>query len=206
MKLRRFVLLFLAVIGAAFLSGCGSSATATSASLPAVNNSSVMIREGNYVSTGQTIFKTVNANAVWIEFRVMAHEGKHLKVGDVLALRDSQTIKIDFIEPFGEGGEDFLRIRSYARGEQLLIGQLVEASMTKETKESLWLPKDAVTDLGIDKVIFVKERGQFKPRTVATGTETNGWIEIQKGLVSGDEVAVNAQYLIDSESFVRIGK
>lgn len=182
----------------------GGSAAAYSANPVAATPPSSLIREGNYVSTGQTIFKTVNTNSIWLEFRTMAHHGKHLKVGDVLTTGDGRALKIDFIEPFGEGGEDFVRIRSYARGEQLLIGQLVEASIKKETKECLWLPKDAVTELGIDQIVFIKERGQFKPRKVETGTESNGFIEIRKGLASGDEVAVNAQYLVDSESFLKI--
>lgn len=181
----------------------GSSAAVNSTNPAATTPPSSLIREGNYVSTGQTIFKTVNTNAVWLEFRTMAHHGKYLKVGDALTTPEGRNLKIDFIEPFGEGGEDFVRIRSYARGEQLLIGQLVEASVKKETEESLWLPKDAVTELGLDQIVFIKERGQFKPRKVETGTESNGFIEIRKGLASGDDVAVNAQYLVDSESFVK---
>jgi len=186
--------------------GMGGPAPAASNSASGVvKNSTDIIREGNYVSTGQTIFKIVNSHSVWLEFRAMAHHGKYLKVGDALTTPDGRNLKIDFIEPFGEGGEDFIRIRSYTRGEQLLIGQLVEASIKKETKESLWLPKDAVTELGLDQIIFIKERGQFKPRKVETGAESNGFIEIRKGLASGDDVAVNAQYLVDSESFIRVG-
>lgn len=183
----------------------GSSAAVNSINPVAATAPPSLIREGNYVSTGQTIFKTVNTHSIWLEFRAMAHHGKHLKVGDALTTPDGRNLKIDFIEPFGEGGEDFIRIRSYAHGEQLLIGQLVEASIKKETKESLWLPKDAVTELGLDQIIFIKERGQFKPRKVETGTESNGFIEIRKGLASVDDVAVNAQYLVDSESFIRVG-
>jgi biotin carboxyl carrier protein len=184
------------------MGGDGSAGNTASPITPTASNS--LIREGSYVTTGQTIFKTVNTNSVWLEFRITADQGNHLSARDNLTTSGGQHLKIDFIEPFSEGGEDFIRIRSYAGGQQWLVGQLVQATIQKNTKESLWLPKDAVTELGINKIVFVKERGQFKPRSVQTGIESNGLIEVRKGLASGDDVAVNAQYLVDSESFVKI--
>ena len=34
--------------------------------------------------------------------------------------------------------------------------------------------------------------------------KTEGWTEIKQGLATTDEVASNAQYLVDSESFVKV--
>jgi hypothetical protein len=34
--------------------------------------------------------------------------------------------------------------------------------------------------------------------------ETDGWIEITEGLDESMEIAVNAQYLVDSESFIKV--
>lgn len=185
--------------------GMGGAAPAASNSASVVvKNSTDMIREGNYVSTGQALFKIVNTNSIWLEFRILASEGQHLKTGDQVTLGNSKNVSINFIEPYSESGEDFVRVRSYASGDEWIIGQLVYATVKKNTKEALWLPKDAVTDLGVDKIVFIKERGQFKPRKIQVGIESNGYLEIRKELASGDEVATNAQYLIDSESFVKI--
>ena len=182
----------------------GGSSAVNNASTIAPTSSASLIREGNYVSTGQTLFKIVSTNSFWLEFRLMAQHSDHIKVGDQMKTNDGRPLRVDFIEPFSEGGEDFVRIRSYMKGEGLLIGQLVEAIIRKESEESLWLPTDAVTDLGVEEIVFVKERGQFRARKVDTGMITNGFVEIKKGLASGDEVATNAQYLVDSESFVKI--
>jgi membrane fusion protein, copper/silver efflux system len=81
---------------------------------------------------------------------------------------------------------------------------LVKGTVLSETKEGLWLPKSSVMDLGINQVVFVKERGQFKAINVVTGSRTDDFIEITKGLTSGAEVAISAQYLVDSEGFVKI--
>ena len=37
-----------------------------------------------------------------------------------------------------------------------------------------------------------------------TGMRTNGFIEVKDGLTSSDEIALNAQYLVDSESFIKV--
>lgn len=187
--------------------GMGGSTTPSPASANQTSpQTSTLLREGNYVSTGQVLFKVVNSNSVWLEFNVPSSQGNQIKTGSELNLikdGSSVKIKVDFIEPFSEAGEDFVRLRSYYKGDDLSVGQFVQATLTTISKESLWLPKEAVTDLGTKKIIFIKERGQFKPKEVETGIRSDGWIEITKGLTSGDEVASNAQYLIDSESFVK---
>jgi hypothetical protein len=61
-----------------------------------------------------------------------------------------------------------------------------------------------VLDLGVQKVVFLKERGVLKPILVITGISADGMIEIRNGLASSEEIAGNAQYLVDSESFVRV--
>lgn len=172
-----------------------------------ISAESSLLREGNYVSNGQTLFKVVNANSIWIEFNIPAEEAFNLKKNDAIELSingKKSEAKIDFVEPFTDQAQDFIQIRSYYKGDNLLIGQLVKGTVLAKTKESLWYPKTAVMDLGINQVVFVKERGQFKARQVETGSRADDFIEITRGLTSGDEVASNALYLVDSEGFVKI--
>jgi membrane fusion protein, copper/silver efflux system len=172
-----------------------------------ISSESSLLREGNYISYGQTLFRVVNANSIWIEFNIPAEEAFNLKKDAAIELSiNGKKIKarIDFIEPFTAQTQDFIQIHSYYKGDNLLIGQLVKGTVLSETKAGLWLPKSSVIDLGINQVVFVKERGQFKAINVVTGSRTDDFIEITKGLTSGAEVAINAQYLVDSEGFVKI--
>jgi hypothetical protein len=158
------------------------------------------------VSSGQTLFKIVNANSLWIEFNVPLAQASQIKVGDKLEWIDhsaSKSLKIDFVEPFFLEGEDFIRLRSYYKGSDISVGQLVEANTQTTSMESLWIPQHALLDLGIDEIVFVKERGLFKPRKVSSGLHTGDWVQIINGLASSDEVATNAQYLVDSENFIK---
>ncbi|MBL7872410.1 MAG: efflux RND transporter periplasmic adaptor subunit [Cyclobacteriaceae bacterium] len=172
-----------------------------------ISAESSLLREGDYVSNGQTLFRVVNANSIWIEFNIPAEEAFNLTKNDTIELLingKKNKAKIDFVEPFTEQTQDFIQIRSYYKGDNLLIGQLVNGTVLAITKETLWLPKTAVMDLGINQVVFIKERGQFKAKQVETGIRADEFTEIIKGLTSGDEVASNAQYLVDSEGFIKI--
>jgi Cu(I)/Ag(I) efflux system membrane fusion protein len=69
-----------------------------------------------------------------------------------------------------------------------------------------WLPREAVLSLGTDQVVFVREEGGFKVHKVGTGMVYRDRVQILSGLTAADSVASNAQYLMDSESFIRIKK
>ncbi len=171
-----------------------------------ISAESSLLREGNYVSNGQTLFRVVNSNSLWVEFNIPAEEAFNLKKDAAIELfinGKKSMARIDFIEPFSAQTQDFIQIHSYYKGDNLLIGQLVKGTVQSKTKESLWLPKTAVMDLGINQVVFVKDRGQFKAKQVETGSRADDFVEITKGLTSGDEVAGNAQFLVDSEGFVK---
>jgi Cu(I)/Ag(I) efflux system membrane fusion protein len=60
-----------------------------------------------------------------------------------------------------------------------------------------------VVDLGIDKIVFLKVRGALRPQKVTTGISSEGLVQINHGLSSSDVIAENAQYLVDSESFIK---
>ena len=185
--------------------GMGGGNTVSSSSVPTSTTSS-MVREGSYVSTGQTLFRIVNVSSLWIEFNLPTDQAAKIKVGNLLTWKDRHEIrqsKIDLVEPFFVEGEDFIRVRSYYKGSDVSIGQLVEATMESVSSESLWIPRQALLDLGVDKIVFVKGRGMFTPKKVTAGLQSEEWIEIVSGLNSTDEVAINAQYLIDSENFIK---
>lgn len=173
-----------------------------------VSSSTDLIREGSYVTTGQTLFNVVNTSALRIELNLGIAQAGSVKAGDeiLLNLGDSisQKAKVDFVQPFFTEGEEFMKLRVIVQNkDQLRIGQLVSATYQVQTKETLWLPKEAVLDMGLDKIVFIKERGGFKPKKIITGIQVKDSIEVKQGLASVDEVAVNAQYLVDSESFIK---
>jgi Cu(I)/Ag(I) efflux system membrane fusion protein len=66
------------------------------------------------------------------------------------------------------------------------------------------LPKESILSLGLNKIVFLKKGGVFKAQRVSTGISANNLIQITDGLSITDSVAVNAQFLIDSEGFIKV--
>ena len=167
-----------------------------------------LIRAGSYVSAGQVLFKVVNTSRLFVEMNVPVSQTGTIKPNEELTLDMGSGMteqgKIDLVQPYFEKGQDFLRIHAHIMHSQHAnIGQLVKAQIPVKSSEGVWLPKEAVVDLGLDRMVFVKDREVFKPKKVSTGLRIDGWIEITNGLASTDELAANAQYLVDSESFIK---
>lgn len=184
------------------------SSAQSSTSNNTINNEGSLLSEGNYVQTGQTLFQVINTDAVRIELDVAVTRSGAIKVGDKIELDfgngEKELALIGFVQPFFNEGQNFLKIRVYTKKiKGLHIGHLVKAKISEETKQSLWVPKESVLNLGTFEVVFVKDSGVFKPKRVITGIKSGKFVAIKSGLVRSEEIAVNAQYLVDSESFIK---
>lgn len=166
-----------------------------------------LIRVGSYLSTGQTLFRIVNTDAVRIEFKLRASEAGAVNVMHEVELAmigaKTEKAKIDLVQPFYDGGEKFINLRLFVKRKDLSIGQLVHGTIKLKSSNGLWLPKSAVLDLGLDKIVFVNDHGVFKPRKVTTAAASADSIQISRGLTTQENVAGDAHYLVDSESFIK---
>jgi membrane fusion protein, copper/silver efflux system len=173
------------------------------------NSNGSTIKEGNYVLAGQTLFSIVDTDALRIELNLPVSKSGTIKKGDQLSLNykngNEEEAEVDFVQPFFDKDQDFIKLRVNTKNiKDLHIGHLVDAKISVLSIESLWVPREAVLDIGNNKIVFIKDGKTFKPKKVNIGTRSKGIIEIKSGLASIDEIAANAQYLVDSESFVKI--
>lgn len=179
-----------------------SSISTTNKNLP-----ETLIRQGDYVTTGQVLFKVANTSSLRIEFNLPLSTAGSIQMNDEVNLNlDKNEVnqgKVDFIQPFLDNGQEFVKIRLYTSKMKVLqIGQLVQATIQLKPSEGLWIPSSAVLNQGINQIVFVKDRGVFKPKEIKTQGEVNGWIQVT-GLASSDEIASDAHYLVDSEDFIK---
>jgi len=69
-----------------------------------------------------------------------------------------------------------------------------------EPREVVVVPSAAVHQRGADAVVYVQTApGRFVPRTVITGPEADGLVEIRSGLKGGETVATTGSFLLKSE-------
>ncbi len=190
--------------------GGGMNPAPVAAATPPSAGTEVTLREGMYVAKGQTLFQVVNTENLWAEFDIYTDNAVGISQGDPVEinLRNGETLNatVDFIQPFYQKGGNFKKVRVYLKNadKQFQIGQLVTAEFPLEAEESLWLPRTAVYDLGLRKIVFTKvEDGVFKPLVVETGKTANSQVELLTDLGTETEFAYNAQFLIDGESFIK---
>jgi Cu(I)/Ag(I) efflux system membrane fusion protein len=170
------------------------------------------IKEGMYVEKGQTIFEVYNVSRSWVVLNIFPEYQGLVKVGDAVRIvpeTDPQKdfrANVDFIEPFYRKESKTLTARVYFNNTQLEVpvGSQVKAAIFLNERAANWLPKDAVLSLGMDKVVFIKTTGGFKAHKVETGLSYKNEIQIISGLAETDSVAANAEFLTDSESFIKV--
>ncbi len=177
-----------------------------------IASTEIRIREGMYVSAGETLFKVVNTSQVWIEFELYQKDAANIKVNDPLKITFDETSSapvnatVNFIQPFFKTGENFIQLRVYLNNPngKYKIGQLTTAHFHTVSHKGLWIPTTAVLDLGNQKIVFIKRRGVFRPLAVETGRQSNDFTELISGVVASDSLAYQAQYMVDSESFIKV--
>ena len=185
-----------------------SSTNITPSGVGSAVASTFPIREGNYVTAGQTLVKIVDTNAIRVDLDLVQEQIGMIKEGDKIEVDfgngNKRVASVDFVQPFFNEGQNFLKVRLYTdKVEMLPIGQLVQANIELNSNVSLWIPKQSVIDLGNEKIVFIKDRETLEPKRIATGIVSDEFVEVKSGLATSDEIALNAQYLVDSESFIK---
>lgn len=195
--------------GMSGMSGGGSGATVSTAPAPQIDNSPVMLREGQYVNAGQSIFTIYKADQLLAEFALKPSLGTLVKKGSKLAFyktadkEDSfQTSTIGLIQPMIKAGENFTIARVYLSKGMFKAGEILTAKIPVLVSQSYWLPESAVVSIGAQSMAFKKENNVFVSMNLKTGLRMNGMVQVKEDIANLD-FAKNAAYLVDSESFIR---
>jgi Cu(I)/Ag(I) efflux system membrane fusion protein len=181
------------------------------ANVPAVTEE-LPIKEGMYIQKGQTILQLFGMDKSWVLLSIFPEKQAIVKVGYAVKVVPETTLdktfmaKIDFIEPLYRNGSKTLMARVYFDNSklQIPIGSQVRATISGNSISGNWLGKDAVLSLGLEKVVFISTGGGFKVRKIETGLNYHNEVQVLSGLTAADSVAANAQFLVDSEGFIKI--
>jgi Cu(I)/Ag(I) efflux system membrane fusion protein len=102
-------------------------------------NSPITIKEGQYVNTGDLLFKIFDAQNVWAEFFVNVDEGKNLKIGDQIMIKKGNKTSlhsINLLQPFYKDGFNYQVIRVYLsnQNQQFKIGEILSGEINLTPK------------------------------------------------------------------------
>lgn len=188
--------------------GAGTSGTATTPAPVAPAATPVLLREGQYVSAGQSLFTIYQAKALVAEFAFPPQLAARIKRGQKLLFFPTsddnamQSGSIGLIEPVFRNGVNFTLVRVYLGNNNFQTGQLLSANVPVVYTDGWWLPKKAVWRLGNKSIVFRKEKDVYVPVEVETGAEAKDMIQVNTD-IGNWQVASNASYLVDSESFIK---
>ncbi len=179
--------------------------------IPSSQTSALSIKEGMYIESGQQIFAIYNTSRIWAVLNIFPIDAKLINVGEKVSLTSETNpthvidAEINYIEPVTGQNASAIKARVYLENESkhnLKIGTLVNAKINTKEIVGLWLPRKAVINIGQNQIVFLKTKEAFQSKKIRTGFVSDSLVQIIQGLNIDDQVAANAQYMVDSESFI----
>ncbi len=173
------------------------------------------VSEGDYVSTGQTIFAIAGLSNVWVELDAYEDHLQHIRPGQQASVqipaRPANGIagQVEFVDPFVNPQTRAARVRlTVANPDHVLKpGMLVSATVSAPAAHQVVVPATAVLWTGKQSVVYVKHSEHngftFEFREVETGGRTGDDYIITSGLSEGEEIAVHGVFAIDASAQLR---
>jgi RND family efflux transporter MFP subunit len=170
------------------------------------------LSDGQRFEKGTELFRIVDLSKVWILADVFEKEAglippdAQVKAalpgqGKIFAATLSKAL------PQFDNITRTLKLRFEAEnpGFALKPDMFVDVEVPVSLPEALVVPADAVLDAGVRQTVFVdRGNGIFEPRPVQTGLRLGDQVQIVAGLTNGERIVVSGNFLLDSESRMKL--
>ncbi len=166
--------------------------------------------EGSAVKPGLDLFLIADLSRVWLQGQIYEFELPWIDVGDRVEVSSpydpNLTIQghLEYIYPTLDIKNRSVQARVSLPNPNLALkpGMYVDMRIfSSPKKKATSVSKAAVIRSGERDIVFVAlGDGQFEPRQVHVGLETDRFYEIPHGLEIGEKVVTSAQFLLDSEA------
>ena len=195
------------------IDGTGTMDNTTNPAMQSASNNTATldVKEGSYIKKGEIIFKLLNTDKVWGIFNVIQGYNSLIKANQSIRITSEldkdefMDAKINFVETQLNAADKTNRIRVYLNNNKfkLPIGLRLQGVEKTNPANGIWIQKQSMVSIGNKKIVFLKMDNGFRATSIKTGIEIVDFIQIMEGISVKDTIAKNAQYLIDSESFIK---
>ena len=195
------------------IDGTGTMVNTTNPVMQSASNNTATldVKEGSYIKKGEVIFKLLNTDKVWGIFNVIQGYNSLIKANQSIRITSEldkdefMDAKINFVETQLNTADKTNRIRVYLNNNKLKlpIGLRLQGVVKTNPVNGIWIQKQSMVSIGNKKIVFLKMDNGFRATSIKTGIEIDDFIQIIEGITVKDTIAKNAQYLIDSESFIK---
>jgi Cu(I)/Ag(I) efflux system membrane fusion protein len=167
---------------------------------------------GERFQRGTELYRIADLSHVWVLADIFENESRHFRPGVVAKVsnpaqnRTFQARVSDVLPQFDATSRTLkVRLEADNPGYALRPDMFVDVEFPVRLPPALFVPVEAVLDSGTKKTVFVaRGNGFFEPRRVETGHWLGDRVEITKGLKVGEQIVVSGNFLIDSESKMRL--
>ena len=164
------------------------------------------------VERGTECFRVADLSRVWILADVFNTDAQYIQPG--MNARISLPRRNKYLEarvsdilPEFDPATRTLKVRLEMNNpnNEFRPEMFVDVGFLVTLPPAITVPVDAVLDSGNRKIVFVAlGEGYFAPREVATGWRFDDRVEIVKGLAPGEQIVISGNFLLDSESRMKL--
>ena len=165
--------------------------------------------QGTRVMPTDTLYEIGDLSRVWILADVYEVDLPYVRVGQTAQVTISSIPgrswigRVSFVSPTldEKTRTGKVRLELDNPGGLLRPDMYADVILQEPVGMAVAVPDSAVLQTGTRSIAFVdRGNGQFEPREVRTGVKANGYYQIKSGISAGETVAIDANFLIDSES------
>lgn len=160
---------------------------------------------------GSELYRIADLRKVWIMADAHGGDGDwkpgsrvHVHVPELS--RTLEAVVANSTPLFDEPSRS-LKIRLEADNPGMLLrpDMFVDVVFEAPTLPGLTIPAEAVVDSGTRKIVYVQTgEGVFEPRPVQIGDRIDNRVQVTEGLTEGESVVISGNFLLDSESRMRL--
>ena len=166
------------------------------------------ILNGSYLKVNSRIGQIQDLSTVWVEAAISEKDLAKIKEGDTAKVtvsggKSALEATVDYIYPTVNPETRTGKARLVVKNPDYLLkpSGYVTVEFSTASTERLTVPNSAILrESSGEHVIVSLGGGKFQARDVQTGAIYDGRTEILQGLAEGEEIVMNGQFLIDSES------
>ncbi len=169
------------------------------------------VSPGQRFERGTEWYRIVDLSHVWILADLFENEAQYFRPGTLAQVSlphpgKTFSARVSEVLPQFDPATRALKLRLETDNPGFLLrpDMFVDVELLVRLSPAFTVPVDAVLDSGLKKTVFVdRGHGFFEPRSVETGWRFGERVEIVNGLMSGEQVVVSGNFLINSESRLR---
>jgi membrane fusion protein, copper/silver efflux system len=172
------------------------------------------VSPGQRFDIGSELYVIADLRHVWVLADLFQHEANFIRAGQTARISlphrgRALNGRISEVLPQFDSATRTMKARLEVDNPDYVLraDMFVDVEFPLNLPPALTVPADAVIDAGLRKTVFVDlGDGYFEPRRVETGWRFGDRVQIVSGLMPSERVVTSGNFLLDSESRLRVGE